>query len=30
MIYVDTPFKQEHRDILLAGAPGETFVFKNN
>ena len=28
MIYVDTPFKQEHRDILFAGAPGETFVFK--
>lgn len=30
MIYVDTPFKQEHKAILFAGAPQETFVFKED
>ncbi len=29
LIYVDAPFRREHKDELLAGAGGHTFLFKD-
>jgi hypothetical protein len=29
-IYVDTPFKDEYKKLLLTSAPDDTFIFKED